>query len=118
MQMMRESLRLRHEKGLSQRDVASSLGIGHTVALSAACPAGSIIDWIALSPCFLSAPTRREASSTRSAPTISVSQPPTRREHSLANWNKATFDKVAGYLASEFDISKDWFYDLNSYDAA
>ena len=36
----------------------------------------------------------------------------------LANWNKATFDEVAGYLASEFGISKDWFYNLNSYDAA
>ena len=30
MEMIRESLRLRHEKGLSQRDVAASLGISHS----------------------------------------------------------------------------------------
>lgn len=36
----------------------------------------------------------------------------------LANWDKATYEKVAGYLASEFGISKRWFYDINSYDAA
>ena len=36
----------------------------------------------------------------------------------LANWDKATYEKVAGYLASEFGISKNWFYDINSYDAA
>ena len=36
----------------------------------------------------------------------------------LANWDKATYDKVAGFLASEFLIPKDWYYDLNSYDAA
>ena len=36
----------------------------------------------------------------------------------LANWDKATYEKVAGYLAWEFGISKSWFYDINSYDAA
>ena len=36
----------------------------------------------------------------------------------LANWDKATYDKVAGFLASEFGISKSWFHDINSYDAA
>ena len=36
----------------------------------------------------------------------------------LANWDKATYDQVAGFLESEFRIPKDWFYDLNSYDAA
>ena len=36
----------------------------------------------------------------------------------LANWDKATYDKVAGFLASELRIPKDWFYDINSYDAA
>ncbi len=36
----------------------------------------------------------------------------------LANWNKATYDQVAGSLQSQFNLPKDWFYDLNSYDAA
>ena len=36
----------------------------------------------------------------------------------LANWDKATYDQVAGLLQSNFGIPKDWFYDLNSYDAA
>ncbi len=36
----------------------------------------------------------------------------------LANWDKATFDQVAGTLESNFHIPKDWFYDLNTYDAA
>ena len=36
----------------------------------------------------------------------------------LANWDKATYDQVAGFLQSNFGIRKDWFYDLNSYDAA
>ena len=36
----------------------------------------------------------------------------------LANWDKATYDKVSGSLASEFGIRKDWFYDINSYDAS
>ena len=36
----------------------------------------------------------------------------------LANWDKATYDQVAGFLQSNFGIPKDWFYDLNSYDAA
>ena len=36
----------------------------------------------------------------------------------LVNWDKATYDKVAGFLASEFGIPKNWFYDINSYDAA
>ena len=37
---------------------------------------------------------------------------------SLANWDKATYDQVAETLQSNFRIPKDWFYDLNSYDAA
>ena len=36
----------------------------------------------------------------------------------LANWDKATYDQVSEFLQSEFRIPKDWFYDLNSYDAA
>ncbi len=36
----------------------------------------------------------------------------------LANWDKATYDQVAGYLQSNFGIPRNWFYDLNSYDAA
>ena len=36
----------------------------------------------------------------------------------LANWNKETFDHVAGTLESNFHISREWFYDLNTYDAA
>ena len=36
----------------------------------------------------------------------------------LANWDKATYDQVAGALEANFHIPKDWFYDLNSYDAA
>ena len=36
----------------------------------------------------------------------------------LANWDKATYDKVSDFLASEFGIAKNWFHDLNSYDAA
>ena len=35
----------------------------------------------------------------------------------LANWDKATYDQVAEYLQSNLGIPKDWFYDLNSYDA-
>ncbi len=35
----------------------------------------------------------------------------------LANWDKATYDSVAEYLKSNLGIPKDWFYDLNSYDA-
>lgn len=35
----------------------------------------------------------------------------------IANWDKATFDNVAAYLQSNFGIPKDWFYDINSYDA-
>ena len=35
----------------------------------------------------------------------------------LANWDKATFDQVAGTLESNFHIPKDWFYDqTNTYD--
>ena len=33
----------------------------------------------------------------------------------LANWDKATYDQVSGYLQSNFGIPRDWFYDLNSY---
>ena len=36
----------------------------------------------------------------------------------LANWDKGTFDSVAGLLESTFGIPKGWFYDLNTYDAA
>jgi len=36
----------------------------------------------------------------------------------LATWNKATYDKVSDFLASELGIPKNWFHDLNSYDAA
>ena len=36
----------------------------------------------------------------------------------LANWDPATYDQVATYLQSNFGISRDWFYDINSYDAA
>lgn len=35
----------------------------------------------------------------------------------LANWDKGTFERVAGTLESNFGISKGWFYDLNTYDA-
>ena len=35
----------------------------------------------------------------------------------LANWDKATYDQVSGYLQSNFGIPRDWFYDLNSYAA-
>ena len=36
----------------------------------------------------------------------------------LANWDKSTFDSVAGALESTFHIPTGWFYDLNTYDAA
>ena len=36
----------------------------------------------------------------------------------LANWDKARYDQVASSLESRFHISRDWFYDLNSYTAA
>ena len=36
----------------------------------------------------------------------------------LANWDKGTFDNVAGSLESTFGVPKSWFYDLNTYDAA
>ena len=35
----------------------------------------------------------------------------------LANWDKATYDRVSGYLQSNFDIPRDWFSDLASYTA-
>ena len=35
----------------------------------------------------------------------------------IANWDKATYDNVATHLQSNFGIPKDWFYDINSYDA-
>ena len=34
------------------------------------------------------------------------------------NWDPATYEQVASYLQSNFGISRDWFYDINSYDAA
>ena len=36
----------------------------------------------------------------------------------LANWDKGTYDQVAGFLESRFLVPRDWFYDLNSYDSA
>lgn len=36
----------------------------------------------------------------------------------LANWDKETFDQVAGVLESNFHIPASWFYDLNTFDAA
>ncbi len=36
----------------------------------------------------------------------------------LANWDKGTYDQVSGYLQSQFNIPKGWFYDINSFDAA
>lgn len=36
----------------------------------------------------------------------------------LANWDKATYDQVAGFLESKFHIARDWFSDLNSYTSA
>ncbi len=35
----------------------------------------------------------------------------------IANWDKSTYDQVANHLQSNFGIPKDWFYDINSYDA-
>ena len=34
------------------------------------------------------------------------------------NWDKATYDQVSGWLDTNFHIPKNWFNDLNSYDAA
>ena len=42
----------------------------------------------------------------------------TERGLPLATWDKATYDRVAETLTSNFHISKDWFYNLNTYDAA
>lgn len=36
----------------------------------------------------------------------------------LANWDQATYDHVASFLESRFHVSREWFYDLNSYTAA
>ena len=36
----------------------------------------------------------------------------------LANWDKGTYDQVSVYLQSHWHIPRDWFYDLNSVDAA
>ena len=36
----------------------------------------------------------------------------------LANWDKATYDQVAGFMESRFYVGRDWFYDLNSYTSA
>ena len=36
----------------------------------------------------------------------------------LANWDPAMYERVALYLQTNFGISRDWFYDINSYDAA
>ena len=36
----------------------------------------------------------------------------------LANWDKATYDHAAGFLETRFQLSREWFYDLNSYGTA
>lgn len=36
----------------------------------------------------------------------------------LATWDKATYDQVASFLESHFHLSREWFYDLNSYTGA
>ena len=36
----------------------------------------------------------------------------------LANWDKATYDQVAGFMESRLYVGRDWFYDLNSYTSA
>ena len=36
----------------------------------------------------------------------------------LANWDKATYGQVAGFLEEQFRIPRGWFNDLNSYDAS
>ncbi|MDE0002031.1 MAG: hypothetical protein OXQ29_05015 [Rhodospirillaceae bacterium] len=36
----------------------------------------------------------------------------------LATWDKATYDQVASFLESRFHLSREWFYDLNSYGPA
>ena len=36
----------------------------------------------------------------------------------LANWDPATYERVASYLQSNFGISRAWFYDINTYNAA
>lgn len=35
----------------------------------------------------------------------------------LANWDIDTYNEVSGFLDSNFHIPKNWFYDINSYDA-
>ena len=35
----------------------------------------------------------------------------------LANWDKATYDQVAGFLESRFHLSREWFSDLTTYEA-
>ena len=35
----------------------------------------------------------------------------------LANWDNATYDQAASFLQSRFHLSREWFYDLNSYTA-
>ena len=42
----------------------------------------------------------------------------TRKGLPLATWDKASYEQVAAYLQEHFRIPKEWFYDLNSYDAA
>ncbi len=36
----------------------------------------------------------------------------------IATWDKGTYDQVSGWLETNLGIPKDWFYDLNSFDAA
>ena len=35
-----------------------------------------------------------------------------------ANWDQATYEQAASFMASRFHVSREWFYDLNSYTAA
>ncbi len=35
----------------------------------------------------------------------------------IASWDKSAYDQVANDLQSSFGIPKDWFYDINSFDA-
>ena len=35
----------------------------------------------------------------------------------VVTWDKATFDQVADTLQSHLHVPKDWFYDLNTFDA-
>ena len=34
----------------------------------------------------------------------------------LANWDKAIYDQISGFLQSNFGIPRNWFSDLSTYD--